>query len=150
MNRRKIKSRKKIKVLEDNNLNLYGKVAILEKKINKQERYSIYTWIFLHDIPLRVFEVMDDIAIKIICENMKYNIVTVDDIHRSQRIEKYNSQKQNLRLVVVKFVRHSTWDTASFSHKCKLKGRQKSISKSLAKLYLMKLKEATIVCKIVF
>ena len=39
---------------------------------------------------------------------MKYNIVTVDDIHRSQRIEKYNSQKQNLRLVVVKFVRHST------------------------------------------
>ena len=121
----------KIKILEDNNLKIHDKIAILEKQIDRQEQYSRRNCILLHGIPESKGEVTDDVAVKIICENMNDNIITVDDINRSHRIGKYDRQKKNPRPVIVKFARCNVRDRA-FSNKCKLKGKQTSISKSFA------------------
>ena len=121
----------KIKILEDNNLKIHDKIAILEKQIDRQEQYSRRNCILLHGIPESKGEVTDDVAVKTICENMNDNIITVDDINRSHRIGKYDRQKKNPRPVIVKFARCNVRDRA-FSNKCKLKGKQISISKSFA------------------
>ena len=43
----------KIKILEDNNLKMYDKITVLEKKIDKQEQYSRRNYILPHGIPER-------------------------------------------------------------------------------------------------
>ena len=120
---------------------MHDEIAILEKQIDRQEQYLRRNCILLHGIPECNGEVTDDVAVKTICENINDNIVTVDDIDRSHRIGKYEPMKKNSRPVIVKFARYNVRDRA-FSNKRKLKGKQISISESLTKLRLMKLKEA--------
>ena len=122
----------KIKILEDNNLKMHDKIAILEKQNDRQQ---------LHGIPECKGEVTDDGAVKTIFENINDNIITVDDINRSHRIGKYDPQKKKPRPMIVKFARYNVRDRV-FSNKRKLKGKQISVSKSLTNLRLMKLKEA--------
>ena len=55
------------------------KITILEKQIDKQD--SRRNCILQHDIPESKGEVTDD---KTICENINDDIITVDDIERSQ------------------------------------------------------------------
>ena len=52
---------------------MYGRIAILEKEINRQEQYSRCNCILLHSIP-------ESKAIKTVSENINDNI-TVDDIN---------------------------------------------------------------------
>ena len=127
--------------LEDNNLKMHDEIAILEKQIDRREQYLRRNCILLHGIPEYNGEVTDDVAVKTICENINDNIVTADDIDRSHRNGKYETMKKNSRPVIVKFARYNVRDRV-FSNKRKLKGKQISISESLTKLRLMKLKEA--------
>ena len=48
---KKKQKEEKIKVLEDNNLKIHDKIAILEKKTDRQEQYSRRNCILLHRIP---------------------------------------------------------------------------------------------------
>ena len=122
----KSQKKSKIKILESKNLKIYGKIIISEKQIDKQEQHSRRNCILLHDIAKIKGDVVDDIAVKTICKNIIDNIVTVDDINRSHRIDKYDSQKKNLRLLIVKLARYNVW---VFSRQYKIKGKQISITK---------------------
>ena len=104
----------KIKNLENKNLKIFSKLIISAKQIDKQEQHSRRNCI----------EVADDIAVKKICKNIYDNIITVDDINRSHRIYKYDSQKKNLRLLIVKLARYNVRDRA-FSKQYKIKDKQK-------------------------
>ena len=117
------------------------KIAILEKQIDRQEQYSRRNSILLHGIPECKGEVTHDVVAKIIWKNINDTIITVDDVSRSHRIEKYHPQRKNLKSVIVKFARYNVRDR-SFSNKRTLKRKQISISESLTKLCSMKLKEA--------
>ena len=117
MNTRKTKSKtkKKWKILEDNNLKLHDIIAILEKQIDRQEPYSRYTCIFLHDMQKSTCQITY-IAAKTICKNINDNI-TVDDIDRSHRIGKYDpQQKQNPRPVILKLARYNVRDSFFFKN----------------------------------
>ena len=81
---------------------MYDKIT-LEKQIDRQEQYSRHNCILLHGIPESKGEVTDDTAAKTICENMNDIIITVNDIVRSHRIGKYDTQKKNPRPVIKKF-----------------------------------------------
>ena len=105
---------RKIKNLENKNLRIFSKIIISAKQIDKQEQHSRRNWL----------EVADDIAVKKICKNINDNIITVDDINRSHRIHKYDSQKKNLRLLIVKLTRYNVRDRA-FSKQYKIKDKQK-------------------------
>ena len=67
---------------------MHGKIAILEKQIDKQEQYSRCNCILLHSILEYKGEVTDNVPVKTIFENKNGNIITVDDIDRSHRIGK--------------------------------------------------------------
>ena len=113
--------------------------AILEKQINTEKQYSRCNCILLDGIPECKGEVID-VTAKIIYENIKQNIIAVD-IGRSCRIWIYHLQKKNERPVIVKFAQYNVRERV-FSNKFKLKRKKISISESLTKLHLMKLKEA--------
>ena len=117
-------------------------------------RNKLILW---HGTPESKGEVTNDIAVKTTCESINEIIITVDHIDRSHRIGKYNPKKKNLKPVIVRFTRYNV---RVFSNEHKLKGKQVSISESLTKMHLMKLKEArdqytfanvwTQVCKTIF
>ena len=92
----KIKQQKeeKVKILEDNNLEMHGKIAILEKQIDKQEQYSRCNCILLHSILEYKREVTDNVPVKTTFENKNVNIITVDDIDISHKIGKQDPQKK--------------------------------------------------------
>ena len=113
----------KTKNLEDKNLKIFSKIIISAKQIDKQEQHS----------RRNCNEVADDIAVKKICKNIYDNIITVDDINRSHRIYKYDSQKKNLRLLIVKLARYNVRDRA-FSKQYKIKDKQKKYNSSLTKI----------------
>ena len=69
---------------------MHDKIVILEKQTDRQEQYSRCNCILLHGIPECVGEVTYAVAVKTICENINYNIITVDDTDRSYRIGKYD------------------------------------------------------------
>ena len=84
----------KFNELEDNNLKMHDKIAILENQIGRQEQYSRRNCILLHGIPECKCEDTDDVAVKTICENINDNIITEDNIDRSHSIGKYDPQKK--------------------------------------------------------
>ena len=111
-------------------MEIYNKITLLEKKIDKQEQYSRRNCVLLHGIT-------DDIAAKAIFENINGIIITIDDINRSHKIGQYDLQKKYPRPLIVKLARDNV-----FSSKRKLKDKERSISESLKKMRLIKLKEA--------
>ena len=130
--------------------------SYFKKQIDKQEQFSKRNYILMHGMTQSKGEVTDYITVKTICENINDNIVAVDihdidistmiaitdNIDRTHKTEKCNPQKKNPRHVIVKFVRCNVRERVFFSNQRKLKGKQISISKSLTKLRLIKLKEA--------
>ena len=111
-------------------MEIYNKITLLDKKIDKQEQYSRRNCVLLHDIT-------DDIVAKAIFENINGILITIDDINRSHKIVKYDPQKKYPRPLIVKLARYNV-----FSSKRKLKDKERSISESLKKMRLIKLKEA--------
>ena len=93
---------------------MHNEIAILEKQIDGKEQYLRRNCILLHGIPECKGEVIDDAAVKKICQNINDNITTVDDIDRSHRIGKYDPLKKNSRPVIMKFARYNVRDIYFF------------------------------------
>ena len=129
-----------IKNLEGKVNNLTETVAKLIKKADDQEQYSRRNCLLVHGLPENSRENTDDLVISMFKNEMDMEVFS-DDIDRSHRIGKKKDDPNKVRPVIVKFTRYNVRSNV-YRNKKRLKGKKLSITESLTKLRLEKLKEA--------
>ena len=117
---------------------LENKNGEIEHQIDRQEQYSRSNCLFIHGIEERRHEVIDELVIQSIKSDMDIDI-DVKDIDRSYRIGTKTEKK--CRPIIVNFVRYSERRKV-FHSKKRFKGKNLSITESLTKLRMSKLRTA--------
>ena len=92
----------------------------------------------IHGIKEEKDENTDNVVIKFIQDDLQEEI-NIEDLDRTHRIGKVNNGKS--RPIIVKFARYNVLKKV-FHNKQKLKGKNMSITESLTKVRVSKLKEA--------
>ena len=134
---------KEDKILED----LKSEVDSLSTKIEKpeelqdqQEQYSRRNCLLVHGIAKEKEEITDEVIINTLYEKLDLDI-TSWDLERTHRIGERKKTRGKTRPIIVKFVRYNDRNRV-FRNKKKLKGQKISITESLTKIRMDKLRQA--------
>lgn len=125
--------RKKVSTLSDT-------VDKLELEIDDQEQYSRRNCLLVHGIVEERRENTDELIIDIIKNDVDIEI-SENDIDRTHRIGAPRNPGEKPRPIIVKFVRYNVRKKV-FGNKKRLKGKNTSITESLTKYRMGKLKQA--------
>lgn len=114
----------------------------VEHSVEKQEQYSRRNCLLIHGINENKKEDTDQIVIDALNDNLNLD-VSINDLDRTHRIGKPRNVDENTksRPIIVKFARYIIRQKV-FGCKKKLKGKSISITESLTKKRLEKLKDA--------
>ena len=129
-----------IQNLQNDKILMEKKIENLEKKVDRQEQYSRRNCILIHGIEEKNDENTDNVVVEMINDNLGVNI-TENDLDRSHRLGKKDSNRSKPRPIIVKLARYNT-RSKIFYNKKKLKGKNISITESLTKVRMQALKEA--------
>ena len=138
---------KKDKIIQDLKSevdSLSTKVEKLEKLEDQNEQYSRRNCLLVHGIAEEKEEITDEVIIN--TRNEKFVLqVTLRDIERTHRIGEPKKTRGKTRPIIVKFVHYNDRNQV-FRSKNKLKGQKISITESLTKTRMNKLKQAKETC----
>ena len=132
------KKDKQIKCLQEPVSFLENKNGETEQQIDRQEQYSRRNCLLIHGIKERRHEVTDELVIQTIKSEIDID-TNVKDIDQTHRIGP--KTENSCQPMIVKFARYSE-RRKLFSSKKRLKGKNFSITESLAKLRMSKLRVA--------
>ena len=96
--------------------------------------------LLIHGIAEDKEEITDEVIINTLNEKLDLDI-TLRDIERTHRIRELKKTRGKIRPIIVKFVRYNDWNIV-FRNKKKLKGQKISITESLTKIRMDKLRQA--------
>ena len=133
------KTAKKDKIIEDLKLevdSLSTKIEKLEKLQDQQEQYSRRNCLLVHGIGEEKEEFTDEVIINILNEKLG-----LDNICGTRRIGEPKKTRGKTRPIIVKFVRYNDRNRV-FRNKKKLNGQKISITESLTKIGMDKLRQA--------
>ena len=119
---------------------LSTKIEKLEKLQDQQEQYSRRNCLLIHGIAEEKEEITDEVIINTLNEKLDLDI-TLRDIERTHRIGELKKARGKIRPIIVKFVRYNDRNRV-FRNKKKLKGQKISITESLTKIRMDKLRQA--------
>ena len=134
---------KKDKITEDLKSevdSLSTKIEKLEKLQDQQEQYSRRNCLLVHGIAKEKEEITDEVIINTLYEKLDLDI-TSWDLERTHRIGERKKTRGKTRPIIVKFVRYNDRNRV-FRNKKKLKGQKISITESLTKIRMDKLRQA--------
>ena len=134
---------KKDKIIEDLKSevdSLSTKIEKLEKLQDQQEQYSRRNCLLIHGIAEEKEEITDEVIINTLNEKLDLDI-SLRDIERTHRIGELKKARGKIRPIIVKFVRYNDRNRV-FRNKKKLKGQKISITESLTKIRMDKLRQA--------
>ena len=133
----------KDKIIED----LKSKVDSLSTKIEKpekirdqQEQYSRMNCLLVHGIAEEKEKITDEVIINTLNEKLDQDI-TLRDLERTHQIGEPKKTRGNTPPIIVKFVQYNDRNRV-FRNKNKLKGQKISITESLTKIRIDKLRQA--------
>ena len=115
-------------------------VGKLEAEIDDQEQYSRRNCLLIHGVTEDKKEDTDSVVINIIKNDVEVEI-SENDIDRTHRIGAPKNPGERPRPIIVKFARYNVRKKV-FKNKKRLKGKKTSITESLTKNRMEKLKQA--------
>ena len=137
---KKVKKDKIIQDLKSEVDSLSTKIEKLEKLQDQQEQYSRRNSLLVHSIAEEKGEITDEVIINTLNEKLDLQI-TLRDIDRMHQIGEPKITRGKTRTIIVKFVQYNDRNRV-FGNKKKLKGQRISITESLTKTRMDKLKQA--------
>ena len=131
-----------IKSLRGHVSKLQSEMNVVVEGLDRQEQYSRRNCLLIHGINENKDEDTDDIVIKTLNSDLNLDL-SINDLDRTHRIGKSRvvNATTKSRPIIVKFARYIVRRKV-FSNKKKLKGKNISITESLTKKRMEKLKEA--------
>ena len=137
---RKTEQRKIIEDIKSELDSLSTKIEKLEKLQDQQEQYSRRNCLLVHGIAEEKEEITDEVIINTLNEKLDLDI-TLWDLERTHRIGEPKKTRGKTRPIIVKFVQYNNRNRV-FRNKDKLKGQKISITESLTKIRMDKLRQA--------
>ena len=134
---------KKDKITEDLKSEVDGlstKIEKLEKLQDQQEQYSRRNCLLVHGIAAEKEEIKDEVIINTLNEKLDLDI-TLREIERTNWIGEPKKTRPKTRPIIVKFVQCKDRNRV-FRNNKKLKGQKISVTESLAKIRIDKLRQA--------
>ena len=137
---RKTEQRKIIEDIKSELDSLSTKIEKLEKLQDQQEQYSRRNCLLVHRIVEEKEEITDEVIINTLNEKLDLDI-TLRNLERTHRIGERKKTRGKTCPIIVKFVLYKDRNRA-FRNKKKLKGQKISITESLTKIRMNKLRQA--------